>query len=1133
MRYLDGSLVFSATDLVNDFCCSHLTSLNYELLLGRRSAPEFEDPVVDVLRTKGIEHEEQYVQYLRDQGYSVKVFPGQPLSAEAATSTLESMRDGYDVITQACLLEPPWGGFADVLLRVPGPSSLGSWSYEVIDTKLAYNTKPGTLLQLSLYSELLFRLQGRLPESMHVVTPHTGFEPQTFRVADYFAYFRVARQALEIRFVAGSTGDTYPDRVDHCRVCRWRDSCDSERRSSGNVSLVAGASRLQVADLRTHGVTNVAALSTSDLQFYQDVPLASRVRMERLRGQASVQLESSAGDVRHTLLLPQKPGVGLGALPAPSDGDLFFAVERLPFAGRNGLSYLFGCAGVGANGDLDYSRFWALTEGEEREAFEQFIDLAVRRRSCFPDSRIYHYGVSGPGGLARLATVHGTCESEVEKIVSQGWTFDLYPVVRDSVQVGVEQYSLEALEEAYSFRRSVPTQDAQLAQWELSSRAEASFGGVALDLQEEQRGLLEAYNRDRCFSAYALRCWLELLRSELVESGWQEPRPDPNRSLSTGLGDDVVDVIAQLLEGLPELPDFRRDETHGRWLLAQILKWHWKERLAVLDELARLSGCSSDELLEEGAALARLEKPHSVASERYGKLFRFSLPPQEISLRNGTDLVDRRLNSVGSFRQYDSAASKADLVLSDTGLAFAGGDLLAFADIGVRDLESSLLGFARAFAPLGQPLEGPYRVAADLLLRRPPVCSGFSDVSTPEQAFDAAMQVVRQPYFGVLPVQGPPGSGKTTLGARMICELIGQGRVVGLTAHSHSVITNLLEAVFDAAPPGLQISAVQKVSGQENPESDGAVRLFTSNKTVLSLLKQGANLVAGTAWFWSFPKLQDKVDVLFVDEAAQMSLANVLSSSRAARNLVLLGDPQQLDQPVRGVYPDGVAVSALGHLLGGASTLAPDQGIFLPYTFRLHPDICDFTSEVFYDGRLFPLPGAQRYSILSSGLLSGSGLRYIPVEHYGNRLSSPEEAEVVRALVEELLDGHSFWTDSKGDQLPLSISDVLIVAPYNSQVNRIQELLPEANVGTVDRFQGQEAPVVIYSMGSSSPAEASRGVEFLYSLNRLNVATSRAQCLCVLVASPALLHVECHTPREMQLVNALCRYRELATEIAL
>jgi len=304
-----------------------------------------------------------------------------------------------------------------------------------------------------------------------------------------------------------------------------------------------------------------------------------------------------------------------------------------------------------------------------------------------------------------------------------------------------------------------------------------------------------------------------------------------------------------------------------------------------------------------------------------------------------------------------------------------------------------------------------------------------------------------------------------------------------------------------------------------------------SGNAVAALEDPEVRVIAGTTWVWAREDMQDAVDVLVVDEAGQFSLAGALASAPAAQSLVLLGDPRQLDQVTQGDHPEGSSDSALGHLLGEAKTIPPERGLFLDHTWRMHPEIGRFTSELFYENRLGTRPGLERQTI-TGGPLPGAGLRFVPVEHDGNQRESPEEADRIASLVAGLLDAAS-WTDAGGESRRITPDDILIVAPYNAQVDRLARVLEgRARVGTVDKFQGQEAPVVFYSLATSTPDAAPRGMDFLYKLNRLNVATSRARCLAVVVASPELFFPECKTPHQVRLANAFCRFRELAEVVS-
>jgi uncharacterized protein len=436
-----------------------------------------------------------------------------------------------------------------------------------------------------------------------------------------------------------------------------------------------------------------------------------------------------------------------------------------------------------------------------------------------------------------------------------------------------------------------------------------------------------------------------------------------------------------------------------------------------------------------------------------------------------------------------------------------------------------------------EPHDGPYLAGRDLLLGRAPRV-GQSDAESlrrPEEStLAAARRLVLTVGRGTLAIQGPPGSGKTFTGARMIAALLRAGRTVGICANSHKVIGQLLVKAIEAATEeGVSVRPMQRANDAADLCDHPDVRHAPDNATVRTALAAGeVNLVGGTSWLWSPQAIAEAVGVLFVDEAGQMSLANVLAISQAARALVLLGDPQQLEQPLTGTHPLGADRSALAHLLGSSATMPPDRGLFLETTWRLHPELCRFTSETFYDDRLHAEPHLAGQELRSTSSVSGTGLRLVEIAHMGNDNESVEEAQQIAELVRKLLEAGATWIDREGRQSIITWQDLLIIAPYNAQVGAISRLLPpQARVGTVDKFQGQEAPISVYSLATSSPENAPRGMDFLYSRNRLNVATSRARCIAVVVASPELLRVRARTPKQMRLANALCRFVELARRV--
>jgi uncharacterized protein len=444
----------------------------------------------------------------------------------------------------------------------------------------------------------------------------------------------------------------------------------------------------------------------------------------------------------------------------------------------------------------------------------------------------------------------------------------------------------------------------------------------------------------------------------------------------------------------------------------------------------------------------------------------------------------------------------------------------------------SLLRIGQWFGERGLAADGPrYWAARDLLQRRAPSVGQGSagSLALPgEDVGDAARRIVLSMSGGCLAIQGPPGSGKSTTGAEMIVDLVVAGRSVGVTSNSHKVIGGLLDKVAEKARErGVALRIGQKPRNKEEGTTHQGAKALLTNTAVVDALASGeVDVVGGTPWLWARDELEGTVDALFVDEAGQVSLANVIAVSPAAPVLVLLGDPQQLDQPLQGTHPPGTERSALAHLLGRDVTMPADRGLFLDRTWRLHPEICAFTSDLFYDARLHPQPGTEIQHVAGDGPLGGTGMRWLPVIHAANSNESGEEAQEVARHVNRLLASGAEWVHPTEGRRPVTLQDVLVITPYNAQVKAIAEALPGARVGTVDKFQGQEAAIAIYSMATSSIEEAPRGMEFLFNLHRLNVATSRARCVSAVIASPDLIRVRCRSPRQMQLANGLARLLE-------
>jgi uncharacterized protein len=841
----------------------------------------------------------------------------------------------------------------------------------------------------------------------------------------------------------------------------------------------------------------------------------------RLATQAGLQVRARHQDAPpYEFITPVEPRRGLAALPGPDAGDLFLDLEGDPFFGDHGLEYLWGVSDV----DDEFRSWWAHDSAAERRAFEAVVDHLTATWRKHPGMHVYHYAPYEPSRLKTLSQRYSTRIDEVDALLRGERLVDLYAVVRQGLRVGTESYSIKALETFYA----------------PGNRAGAEIKDAGSSIVEYERWLADAdstildaiedYNRDDCISTRRLRDWLEERRCELVGTGVAIARPgdtdDPDGH-QRHRDPDVVAVEAMLLEGVPADAAERTPEERGRALLADLLEWHRREHRAEWWEYFRVRALSLDQLVDDPATLGDLGAPELVRVEKRSGIWRYPMPAQEWRGRVG-DRVCHAGHETGS-----STIVGLDLERGLVELKRGLGNetphpvgLLPVGPVGAGVLEAALLRVGRWVADHGLGSAGHYQGVRDLVAGVPPRLSPAMPLRRPDESGSDALCRVAPHLSGALPVQGPPGAGKTYAGSRAIIEAIRAGKTVGITALSHRVITNLLDAVLDADARGV-VRAIQKSDPAADHASTRAQVIVTpDNVTVEAALSAGsANLVAGTAWLFARETIH--VDLLVVDEAGQLSLANTIAAGAAADAVILLGDPRQLAQPGHGLHPEGADAAALDHVLGGDDTIPPDRGLFLDTTWRMHPDVCEPVSELSYESRLRPRPGLERQIVGGDDDLAGAGIRWYPVNHAGCSARSDAEVEVVADLVSRLIG--RIWTDAEGVDHVLGRDDILVVAPYNAQVGRLHRLLDDrAKVGTVDKFQGQQAPVVIVSLTTSSAADAPRGVDFVANRNRLNVAVSRARSLAVLVGSPDLLNSPVTSITQIQGVNSLARLIEAA-----
>ncbi|PZX28430.1 TM0106 family RecB-like putative nuclease [Rhodobacter capsulatus] len=1083
MRNLGDSILFSATDLMRFMGCAHATTLDLMHLRGEGPEPGEESEDAALLQKQGDAHEAAHLAKLKAAGKVVVEIPRGDLLADAQ-ATRAALAQGAEVVFQGAFLSGNWGGWSDFLLRVDRPSALGPFSYEVADTKLKRSPHPKHVLQLVLYSDLLTEVQGFAPEFTHVELG-TG-ERATLRLAGYVHYARAARGRLE-SFVAAPM-PTRPVPCADCGLCRWADHCESLWQAEDSLFNVANISRGQVKKLEVAGINTMAALAEVD----RPVRGMAERTLARLVTQARLQHARTTGAPSFELRAPE-PGKGFDLLPAPQPGDLFYDIEGDPHY-EGGLEYLHG---VWCDGQ--FRAFWAHDHASEAKALAALLAFFRARLEAFPAARIYHYAAYEITALRRLSTKYGIGEAFLDRLLRERRFVDLFAVVRGGLIGSERNYSIKSMEAFYGRVREgeVKTAGGSVVAYERWRET-----GEHQILDE-----IEDYNRIDCISTEELRDWLVGIRPA---GPWPTLAPD------AGLKEAEEDADAQALHAAlvaSALPEDRQA------LLFNLGLFHKREakpaQWAVFDSASK----DEDDLLDDLDALAGLEAigPIEQVKRSFARSYRF--PLQETKLRPGkgatVPVFDGPPISVG-ITALDRRARQV------TVKAGPGKDHLLGNRMNLHpDWPLDPKPIPAALRDVIADQRGPraWRAVDDLLSRAAPrlKTDPLKSVADPVSGTIAAVGAMDET---VLPIQGPPGTGKTHVTARAILSLVRKGARVGVTSNSHEAIRNVLMGCLRALEEEdlpIALDLVHKTSGEDDGYPDACpVRRTNSNDEAAG----GRHVVGATAWFFSRDENVQAFDWLFVDEAGQVGLANMVAMGRAARNIVLVGDPRQLPQVIQGAHPEPANLSCLDWMLGEHATVPPDRGIFLPVSRRMHPDVCRFISDQVYEGRLTSHPDTARQAVRGTRFPE-AGAFWVPVPHEGNAQIAAEEVEAIRAAVADLLKGT--WTDKDSTTRPMRASDIIVVAPYNAQVNALRDALPDAiRVGTVDKFQGQEAPVCLVSMTASSAEETSRGMEFLFSLNRINVAVSRAKGLALVFGAPRLREAKCETVEQMRLVNTLC-----------
>ena len=1095
--------------------CAHSLTLTNRVINGDLALPPATlNPLAEILVEKGRFHEEHCFEEYEAMGKRVHRVPGRESDEtfeDWVARVGNPLNVGYPVIYQMPFIHDGIRGIADFLIRVDNPVE-GYASYEPVDAKLTRSeAKPGHALQLCFYADALASLVGAPPREMHIWLG-SGLT-ETLLVEEFSPYWRRLRgQLAELLEAVDPTVPTRPQPCDSCEYCDFQRHCTQQWREEDSLVFVATSRQKDRDALEAAAVRTVVELA----QRRDSVPDVRDEKLARLTRQAALQVQSR--------LTPNQPpafeliemsddpqyGHGFEMMPEPDEGDVFFDFEGDPFwTPQSELMFLAGLY-YRVNGEWHFDDRWAHSLADQRTMLHDLITFFAHRRTIFPEYHVYHYNHTERSTIERLMS-DADEQSLFSSLIETGLFVDLFSVARNAVRVGTESYGLKHLENLVDFRRTEG----------IGGGADAVIEYEQWMMNRDDRLLanIARYNQEDVMATLALRDWLVT----------QRPPATPWRPavLEVADTDDDVDELVEALHAFAiDTPEH---------LLGDLLNYWRRERTADTAPKYAAMKTDYDELYDNPDFIANLTMVGKVepTGKKKGRRI-YTWPPQKVSEEfakataslyvgpgipfgggglGDVDVASRSLKITWGARQESQVGDPTVLTVDDYFSPKPKPGTLI--DIARRVIERGISHPSNALVRALLAGESPRFVAN----------GGPSDGLFSDEVEDMKQWVTNLDQSFVA-MQGPPGTGKTYSGSHLIHFLVSRGLRVGVMSGTHSAIDNLLDEtvkVFHEAnePASLRILRWQDVPDNPRPG-------YTYSKKAALLEGDGFNVIGGTSWFWAGKDIcQNPVDVLLIDEAGQLSLADAVVATNGAKSMLLLGDPQQLAQVAKADHPGQSGLSVLDHVLGEHATIPDGVGVFLSVSRRMHPDICEFISKQIYEGRL-----SSHESCRQQHTVFGTGLRWLQAEHEACSTKSDVEADIVVAQIRAMLG--TPWVNQRGESAPLTPNDFMVVAPYNDQVDllkarcRFDAELTGVRVGTVDKFQGQEAAVVFFTMTTSSSDDMPRGPEFLFSRHRLNVAISRARCIAYLVCTEALLNSRARDIENMRLISTLCAFVEYA-----
>ncbi len=1106
--------LFSPTMLRRYLSCKYkiFNEINEEKLKLKR----IELKTNDKLRIeRGNIHEKEYFKELKKKLKKTLNLKDQKLTKEEKISkTVQAMKEGFDIIFGGCLKRDKWSGEFDFLIiNKDQESRFGDYSYEVIDTKYSNKPKPDHIIQLGSYTFMLEATQGVLPKKFIIVLKNMVQEEVQVHQVNQF--FKKTRENYE-KFIETLVNKTKPEKCSACETCEWLDRCENIWKKEDNLNQVGGLTKVHLKKLLNIKIDTATKLSKQD----ENKPIKG-FRKEisyKLVTQAKLQKEYEKTGI--PIYKPNPYNLngskGFNLLPKSSECDLYFDIESVEdHIYPGGLEYLFGIFYI-ENGKENFKALWSHNKSEEKKNLIKFFDFTKQHFEKYPNSKIYHYGSYEITALLKLSSFHKVKGIEYDHYLNLDKFVNLLEVNRQGLFISENSNSLKNMEKFYHFKREGDVQRGDVSQEYYIEWLETNDKKF---LEE-----IESYNKQDCHSTYELHKWL--LDKKPEETSWFIPKKNGEMELR----DWEIDMITYQ----EKVEKSKIENKKIKQLMSDIIGFYNREDKPAWREFFERRTKSDEELIEDPECIGNMTLDGEPKPDKKSLLYSYKFEDQDFKLRKSKKTVIANNQDIEQ-KDYAGTIIEIDYKKKDILIkrGTSQGILPKILSIGPDKPRPNTKLVSNTYKFIDSLInkEKKYSSLIDFLEKKYPNITGIKTGEKIIQSNDFIKEIpkiISNLNNSYIYIQGPPGTGKTFQASNAIIELLKQKKKIAITGLSHKVIHNLLQKV-----EGIAKEKQLKIIGYKRGNLEDEDTIFngdfikTHEKDPVFMnalkIKDAGQIFAGTKYHLASSYYDSKIDYLFIDEAGQVSLADLISIGNIAKNIVLIGDQNQLGQPIKGTHPNESGQSILDYLLERRDTIPENRGIFLNKTYRMHSKINEFISSNFYEGRLNCDERTEKRIIKfdKKCIIQNPGIHYIEMNHKNNVQTSLEEIDTVIDLMKQMI-GSEF--NDNGKKRELNVKDFLIISPYNTQVNLMiakleEEKIKNARVGTIDKFQGQEAPVNIISMTSSDSETLPRNKEFFFDKNRLNVAISRAQVASIILFNPKLLEFSPKNINQIKLMN--------------